>query len=118
MSPAIGWYGPDEGAGLIGAMVGSIIVLAVWDIINRRRGQRKGRGPRLACYQNTGITTWNFGLAKYFVSGPVHGQLAGSVHFEDKEVCWCPLFDVRMRVQMTKAQWKHTAESARVARAN
>jgi uncharacterized membrane protein YeaQ/YmgE (transglycosylase-associated protein family) len=37
LGQAIGWYGPDEGAGLIGAVVGAIIVLAVWDIIDRRR---------------------------------------------------------------------------------
>ena len=27
---AIGWYGPDQGAGLIGAVVGALIVLFVW----------------------------------------------------------------------------------------
>jgi uncharacterized membrane protein YeaQ/YmgE (transglycosylase-associated protein family) len=27
---AIGWYGQDEGAGLIGAVVGALIVLFVW----------------------------------------------------------------------------------------
>jgi uncharacterized membrane protein YeaQ/YmgE (transglycosylase-associated protein family) len=26
----LGWYRPDEGAGLIGAVVGSLIVLLVW----------------------------------------------------------------------------------------
>jgi uncharacterized membrane protein YeaQ/YmgE (transglycosylase-associated protein family) len=26
----IGWYGPDQGAGLIGAVVGAVIVLFVW----------------------------------------------------------------------------------------
>jgi len=26
----IGWYGPNEGAGLIGAVVGAIVVLFVW----------------------------------------------------------------------------------------
>lgn len=35
---AIGWYGPDEGAGLIGAVVGAIIVLLVWGAIAGRRG--------------------------------------------------------------------------------
>jgi uncharacterized membrane protein YeaQ/YmgE (transglycosylase-associated protein family) len=33
----IGWYGPDEGAGFIGAIVGAIIVLAVWGFIASRR---------------------------------------------------------------------------------
>jgi uncharacterized membrane protein YeaQ/YmgE (transglycosylase-associated protein family) len=27
---AIGWYRPDQGAGLIGAIIGSLIVLLVW----------------------------------------------------------------------------------------
>jgi uncharacterized membrane protein YeaQ/YmgE (transglycosylase-associated protein family) len=30
----IGWYGPDEAAGLIGATVGAIIVLLVWGFIH------------------------------------------------------------------------------------
>lgn len=30
---AIGWYRPDQGAGLIGAIVGAIIVLFVWHLI-------------------------------------------------------------------------------------
>jgi uncharacterized membrane protein YeaQ/YmgE (transglycosylase-associated protein family) len=33
---AIGWYGPGEGANFIGAIVGAIIVLAVWGMISRR----------------------------------------------------------------------------------
>jgi len=27
---AVGWYQPDEGAGLIGAIVGALLVLFVW----------------------------------------------------------------------------------------
>jgi uncharacterized membrane protein YeaQ/YmgE (transglycosylase-associated protein family) len=27
---AIGWYGPSQGAGLIGAVVGALVVLFVW----------------------------------------------------------------------------------------
>ncbi|HVX91754.1 MAG TPA: GlsB/YeaQ/YmgE family stress response membrane protein [Xanthobacteraceae bacterium] len=27
---AVGWYGPNQGAGLIGAVVGAVIVLFVW----------------------------------------------------------------------------------------
>ena len=34
---ALGWYQPGEGAGLIGAVVGAIIVLVVWAAISRRR---------------------------------------------------------------------------------
>ena len=34
---AIGWYGPDQGAGFIGAIVGAIVVLAVYGFIAGRR---------------------------------------------------------------------------------
>lgn len=37
LGQALGWYGPGEGAGLIGAVVGAVIVLAVWGMIARRR---------------------------------------------------------------------------------
>ena len=37
LGQALGWYGPNEGAGLIGAVVGAIIVLLVWGAISRRR---------------------------------------------------------------------------------
>jgi uncharacterized membrane protein YeaQ/YmgE (transglycosylase-associated protein family) len=37
LGQAIGWYGPNDGAGLIGAVVGAIIVLAIWGMISRRR---------------------------------------------------------------------------------
>jgi uncharacterized membrane protein YeaQ/YmgE (transglycosylase-associated protein family) len=30
LGQALGWYGPGEGAGLIGAVVGAIIVLLIW----------------------------------------------------------------------------------------
>lgn len=33
----MGWYAPGEGAGLIGAVVGAIIVLVVWSAIAGRR---------------------------------------------------------------------------------
>ncbi len=32
----LGWYGPNEGAGLIGAIVGAIVVLAVYGAIAGR----------------------------------------------------------------------------------
>ena len=34
---AVGWYRPDQGAGLIGATIGAIIVLFVWHrlVVNR-----------------------------------------------------------------------------------
>jgi uncharacterized membrane protein YeaQ/YmgE (transglycosylase-associated protein family) len=34
---AIGWYRADEGAGLIGAVVGAIIVLVIWGLVAPRR---------------------------------------------------------------------------------
>ncbi len=30
LGQAVGWYGPNEGAGLIGAVVGALTVLFVW----------------------------------------------------------------------------------------
>lgn len=37
LGQALGWYAPGEGAGLIGAVVGSIIVLVIWGLLARRR---------------------------------------------------------------------------------
>ena len=34
---ALGWYSPGEGAGLIGAVDGAVIVLAVWGMFSNRR---------------------------------------------------------------------------------
>jgi len=36
LGQAIGWYQAGEGAGLIGAIVGAIIVLVVWGMFARR----------------------------------------------------------------------------------
>ena len=33
---ALGWYAPSEGAGLIGAIVGAVIVLLVWGLVAGR----------------------------------------------------------------------------------
>jgi uncharacterized membrane protein YeaQ/YmgE (transglycosylase-associated protein family) len=38
LGQALGWYSAGEGAGLIGATVGAVIVLLVWAAIARRRG--------------------------------------------------------------------------------
>ena len=38
LGQALGWYAPGEGAGLIGAVIGAIIVLFVWGMVARRRG--------------------------------------------------------------------------------
>jgi uncharacterized membrane protein YeaQ/YmgE (transglycosylase-associated protein family) len=40
LGQAMGWYRPGEGAGLIGAVVGAIIVLIVWGMFARRDTQR------------------------------------------------------------------------------
>jgi len=37
LGQAIGWYRAGEGAGLIGAVVGAVIVLVVWGLIAGRR---------------------------------------------------------------------------------
>ncbi|HEV7601817.1 MAG TPA: GlsB/YeaQ/YmgE family stress response membrane protein [Bradyrhizobium sp.] len=37
LGQALGWYRPGEGAGLIGAIVGAIIVLLVYGLIAGRR---------------------------------------------------------------------------------
>ena len=36
LGQAVGWYRADEGAGFIGAVVGAIIVLAIYHFIQRR----------------------------------------------------------------------------------
>ena len=40
LGQALGWYTPGEGAGLLGAVVGAIIVLFVWGMIDARRASR------------------------------------------------------------------------------
>ena len=37
LGQALGWYGPGEGAGLIGAVVGAIVVLAVWSMVVKNK---------------------------------------------------------------------------------
>jgi uncharacterized membrane protein YeaQ/YmgE (transglycosylase-associated protein family) len=37
LGQAMGWYRPGEGAGLIGAVVGAIIVLFIWGVFTRQR---------------------------------------------------------------------------------
>ena len=36
LGQALGWYRADEGAGLIGAVVGALIVLIIWGLVARR----------------------------------------------------------------------------------
>lgn len=37
LGQALGWYEPGEGAGLIGAVVGAVIVLLIWGAVTRGR---------------------------------------------------------------------------------
>ena len=34
----VGWYRADQGAGLIGAVIGAVILLVIWSAIARRQG--------------------------------------------------------------------------------
>jgi len=38
LGQSMGWYAPGQGAGVIGAIVGAIVVLLVWGMISGRRG--------------------------------------------------------------------------------
>ena len=38
---ALGWYRPGEGAGLIGAVLGALIVLIIWGIVASRGTQSR-----------------------------------------------------------------------------
>jgi len=35
----VGWYRPDQGAGFIGAIVGAVVVLFIWNRIAASRGR-------------------------------------------------------------------------------
>jgi uncharacterized membrane protein YeaQ/YmgE (transglycosylase-associated protein family) len=37
LGQALGWYQPGEGAGLIGAIVGAVIVLLIWGAVASRQ---------------------------------------------------------------------------------
>ena len=37
LGQALGWYSPGEGAGLVGAVVGAIVVLFLWGMFAKRR---------------------------------------------------------------------------------
>jgi len=36
LGQALGWYRPGEGAGLIGAVIGAVLVLMIWSMMSRR----------------------------------------------------------------------------------
>jgi uncharacterized membrane protein YeaQ/YmgE (transglycosylase-associated protein family) len=37
LGQAVGWYRADQGAGFIGAIVGAVIILTIWSLIDRWR---------------------------------------------------------------------------------
>jgi uncharacterized membrane protein YeaQ/YmgE (transglycosylase-associated protein family) len=37
LGQALGWYSAGEGAGLVGAVVGAVILLLIWGAVSRRR---------------------------------------------------------------------------------
>jgi uncharacterized membrane protein YeaQ/YmgE (transglycosylase-associated protein family) len=41
LGQALGWYQPGEGAGLIGAVVGAVILLVIWGIFARERTSQR-----------------------------------------------------------------------------
>jgi uncharacterized membrane protein YeaQ/YmgE (transglycosylase-associated protein family) len=42
---AIGWYRADQGAGFIGAIVGAVIILAIYNAVVRRTAPPAAGGP-------------------------------------------------------------------------
>jgi uncharacterized membrane protein YeaQ/YmgE (transglycosylase-associated protein family) len=40
LGQALGWYQPGEGAGLIGAVLGAVIVLVIWGFLARPSASR------------------------------------------------------------------------------
>ncbi|WP_082767104.1 GlsB/YeaQ/YmgE family stress response membrane protein [Bosea sp. PAMC 26642] len=37
LGQALGWYNPGEGAGLLGAVIGAVIVLFAWSFLSNRK---------------------------------------------------------------------------------
>ena len=37
LGQALGFYGPGEGAGFIGAVIGAVVVLAIWSMVAKNR---------------------------------------------------------------------------------
>jgi uncharacterized membrane protein YeaQ/YmgE (transglycosylase-associated protein family) len=37
LGQALGWYRADQGAGLIGAVIGAVLVLVIWGMVARRQ---------------------------------------------------------------------------------
>ena len=41
LGQALGWYQPGEGAGLVGAIVGAVIVLVIWGAVAGRQASNQ-----------------------------------------------------------------------------
>ena len=37
LGQALGFYGPGEGAGIVGAIIGAVVVLVVWSMVAKKR---------------------------------------------------------------------------------
>ena len=70
LGQALGWYRPGEGAGLIGAVVGAVIVLAIWSMVARRStrsirdpARRQSAAPDVRAYRKAkeGLCGGHFG---------------------------------------------------------
>src|SRR6185295_9368102 len=81
LGQALGWYRPGEGAGLVGAIVGAIIVLLVWGAVTgRARTERIGCGCiRRLCAR--GLATLRT------TSNPAAKQRDGGDRNQDSEGC-------------------------------
>jgi uncharacterized membrane protein YeaQ/YmgE (transglycosylase-associated protein family) len=42
LGQAVGWYRADQGAGFIGAIVGAVIILAIYNFVVRKMGTSDG----------------------------------------------------------------------------
>lgn len=36
LGQSLGWYNPNEGAGILAAIIGAVIVLVIWGAVSRR----------------------------------------------------------------------------------
>lgn len=46
LGQALGWYGPQDGAGYVAATIGAVIVLAIYHMVVGRRGSHVGSSAR------------------------------------------------------------------------
>src|SRR5436190_22106489 len=65
---SIGWYRPDQGAGLIGATIGAIIVLVIWHrLAVQRVVTDPGVAHRLVATASltlaAGVSIWDFSMS-------------------------------------------------------